>query len=235
MKKPRLYLLLAKVGHKLPGNKVEQAAALWKHTFDEEIETYEMKRLSTIQDILSDQNFVDDLVMVVNERKFSLDYDYKREVLEGGFTKPHKSMDDFKRFRAVANTLREKKGQRATPELVKYYQTRAKQNVRSRGSAKADCIRHFCRALVQGVKPFEMPKSYIDVSNKLKVYGVTVNSLKNAKRNPFAANVVFNSSSNRSCIRAMLKALGYQSTDKYQAFLDLLIHPGLSNPVTMFG
>lgn len=235
MKRSRLYLLLAKVGHKLPGNKAEQAEALWEHTFDEEIETYGMKRLSTILDILSDKNLVDDLVMLVEERKFSLDYDYKREVLEGGFTKPHQSMDDFRRFRAVSNTLREKKGLRATPELVNFYQIRAKQNVRLRGSAKADCIRHFSRALVQGVKPFGVHKSYIDVSKKLKSFGVTVNSLKNAKRTPFAANIIFNSSSNRSCIRKMLTALGYKSDDNYQAWLDLLIHKGLSNPVTMFG
>jgi hypothetical protein len=46
--------------------------------------------------------------------------------------------------------------------------------------------------------------------------------------------VVFNSSENRTYIRKMLKALGYTSTDNYQAWLDLLIHKGLSNPVTMF-
>ena len=48
-----VYPLLAKVGHKLEGDKESQAQELWKHYHDEEIETYEMKRLSTFQDIVA--------------------------------------------------------------------------------------------------------------------------------------------------------------------------------------
>ena len=227
------YPLLAKVGHKIAGSKDEQAVILWRHYHDEDIQTYEMNRLSTLQEILNSKSSIDDLIMLTEVRKYSLDYDYKREVLKGGATRPHKKMDDFKRFRAVVNNLREKKKIRATPERVAYFQTRAKQNVRSRGTSQADCVRHFLRALVQGVKPFGKHDSYIDLVKVLKDFGVTVDKLKNAKRTPFVGGVIFNSSSNRSCIRKMLKRLKYKSDGKYQAFLDLLIHKGLSNPVTM--
>lgn len=230
-----LYPLLAKVGHKLPGGRAEQAETLWKHFYDEDIETYEMNRLSTVQDILDSNSSIDDLVMLRETRKFSLDYDYKRKVTQGGYTVPHQTMDDFLKYRGVVNNLRGKKKLRATPELVEYYQARAKQNVRSRGSSQDDCVRHFTRALVQSVHPFSVhPISYIDASKVLKDFGVSIDSLKNAKRTPFVSNVIFNSSTNRRCIRTMLKRLKYQSENNYKIFLELLIHRGLSNPVTMY-
>jgi len=71
-----IYPLLAKVGHKLEGDEESQAKELWKHYHDEEIETYEMKRLSTFQDLLDSNSPFDDIVMVTEIRKYSLDYDY---------------------------------------------------------------------------------------------------------------------------------------------------------------
>ena len=228
-----VYPLLAKVGHKLQGSKAEQAQALWKHYFDEEIESYEMKRLSTFQDILDPNSPIEDIVMVTEIRKYSLDYDYKRKPMLGGATVPHQHVNDIVRYRGVVGNLREKKKLRATPERVEYYQSRAKQNVRSRGTSKEDCLRHFLRGLTQCVYPFKPYDGYGDILKRLSCFGVTLNKLKNAKRTPFVANVIFNSSANRSYIRKMLKHLGYQSKDNYQEWLDLLVHKGLSNPVTM--
>ena len=231
-----IYPLLAKVGHKLPyDNNHEQAQALWEHFYDEDIQYYEMKRLSTLQDILDNNSSIDDLVIVTERRPYSLDYDRKREVLSDGSTKPHKTINDFKRDRGVVNTLRDKKKVRATAELVTFYSNRTKQGVRFRGSPVDDCTRHFCRALVQNVYPFKDTKTtYKVIARKLAEYNVTEDKLKNAKRNPFVANVIFNSSSNRSTVRKMLKLLGYESEDNYAQWLELLMDRGLSNPVTMF-
>ena len=228
-----IYPLLAKVGHKIKGDRKEQAITLWQHFFDEEIETYEMNRLSSVQDIMS-SSFINDLVMLTETRKFSLDYDNKRVPMENGFTKPHNTVEDFLRYRAVSNTLRTKKNKRATPNLVDFYQDRAKQNVRKRGTNADDCKRHFLRALVQRVAPFSNKGSYVDLSIKLKEFNVSVDQLKNARRIPFCVNVVFNSTSNRTLIRRMLKALGYESSNNYQEWFDLLIHKGISNGVSMY-
>jgi len=229
-----IYPLLAKVGHKLGGDKESQAEELWTHYHDEEIQTYEMKRLSTFQDILDSNSPIEDIVMLTEIRKYSLDYDYKRKPVEGGRTVPHEHVNDIVRYRGVVGNLREKKKIRATPEKVEYYQARAKQNVRSRGSNKEDCLRHFLRALTQCVYPFGTYDGYGDVSRRLGSFGVTLDKLKNARRTPFVAQVVLNNSGNRSYIRKMLKALGYSSDDNYKEWIDLLMHKGLSNPVTMY-
>ncbi len=229
-----IYPLLAKVGHKLGGDDEVQAKELWKHFYDEGIETYTLKRLSTFRDVIDAKSPIDDIIMLSEPRKYSLDYDYKRKVLEGGYTVPHQTVDDVVRYRAVVSTLRDKKELRATPELVEYYQHRAKANVRQRASNKEDCLRHFLRALTQGVYPFKPYSGHINTVQKLKYFAVTIDKLKNARRTPFVAQVVFNNSENRTYIRKMLHALGYESDDKYQAWIDLLIHRGLSNPMTMF-
>ncbi|NOR55186.1 MAG: hypothetical protein GQ531_03160 [Sulfurovum sp.] len=229
-----IYPLLAKVGHKLEGDKESQAKELWEHYHDEEIQTYEMKRLSTFQDILDSKSLIEDIVMLQQTRKYSLDFDYKRKPIEGGGTVPHKHVDDIVRYRGVVGNFREKKKIRATPEKVEYYQARAKQNVRSRGTNKEDCLRHFLRALTQCVYPFKSYDGYVDIVKKLKSFDVTIDKLKNARRTPFVAQVVMNNSSNRSYVRKMLKALGYPSDDNYKEWIDLLMHKGLSNPVTMY-
>ena len=228
------YPLLAKVGHKLHGDKEEQAQTLWEHFYDKEIETYIMNRLSTFRDVIDENCPIEDIIMLSEPRKYSLDFDYKRKPEDGGNTVPHKTIDDINLYRGVVNTLRDKKKLRATLELVECYQHRSKANVRQRFSKKEDCLRHFLRALTQCVYPFKSYDSYVSVAIVLKEYGVTVDKLKNARRAPFTAGVVFNNSANRTYIRKMLKALGYTSTDNYQEWLDLLIHKGLSNPVTMF-
>lgn len=229
-----IYPLLAKVGHKLEGNKENQARELWRHYHDEEIEMYQMKRLSTFQDILDVRSPIEDIVMVTEIRKYSLDYDYKRKPVQGGGTVPHEHVDDIVRYRGVVGNLREKKKIRATSEKVEYYQVRAKQNVRSRGTSKEDCLRHFLRALTQCVHPFKPYSGYVDIVKKLKHFDVTFDKLKNARRTPFVAQVVLNNSGNRSYVRKMLKALGYASDDNYKEWIDLLMHKGLSNPVTMY-
>lgn len=228
-----IYPLLAKVGHKIQGDKRTQAETLWKHFYDDDIETYELNRLSSVQNIMSDSE-INDLVMLTEIRKYSLDYDSKRVVCGNGNTKPHNTIDDFIRHRTVSNTLRTKKNKRATPELVDFYQVRSKQNVRKRGNNKEDCIRHVLRALTQNVNPFSSKHTYVETSIKLKAFNVTVNHLKNARRSPFNANVIFNNSANRTLIRKMLKALGYESSNNYQEWLDLLIHKGVSNSVSMY-
>lgn len=228
-----IYPLLAKVGHKIIGDRNTQARTLWEHFYDEDIQTYEMNRLSSVQEIMSDSS-ISDIVMLSEERKYSLDYDNKRVAIEGGFTKPHKNMEDFLRYRAVSNNLRTKKNIRATTDLVDFYQNRAKHNVRKRGTNADDCIRHVLRALVQRVHPFSNNGTYVELAIKLKEFGVNVDQLKNARRTTFCTNVVFNSTSNRNLIRRMLKALGYQSNNNYQEWMDLLIHKGISNGITMY-
>ena len=230
-----IYPLLAKVGHKIEGDKEVQAMTLWQHYHDEEIETYVMKRLSTFRDVIDPQVEIADIIMLDEVRKYSLDYDYKRKPIDGGRTVPHVCVNDIVRYRGVVGNLREKKKIRATPERVEYYQSRAKQNVRSRGTNKEDCLRHFLRALTQGVYPFRGSyNGYGEILNNLNHFDVTLDKLKNAKRTPFVANVVFNSSANRSYMRKMLKSMGYPSQNNYQEWLDLLVHKGLSNPVTMY-
>ncbi len=235
-KNDTIYPLFARIGHRLIGTKKEQALSLWEHFRDEEIETYTMKRLSTVSEIFNDKSPINDIVMLSDARKFGLDYDYKRELLSDGTTKPHATMESFYKFRAVTNTLRDKKGIRATPQRVKFYADRAKLNVRQRGGNEADCIRHFCKALVQGIYPFNSEcAEYKYIANRLRQdFKVTVDKLKNAKRTPFSSNVVFNNSKNRSIIKKMLIRLGYERDNNYKEFFDLLIHKGLSNPVTMF-
>lgn len=229
-----IYPLLAKVGHKIEGNSHEQAITLWQHYLDENIETYIMKRLSTFRDVIDPECPIDDIVMLSEQRNYSLDYDYKRKPIKGGFTIPHTTITDVVRYRGVVSTLRDKKKLRATPELVEFYQARSKQNVRMRSSNKEDCLRHFLRALTQCVYPFKAYDSYIDVLTNLRSFGVSMDKLKNARRTPFIANVVFNNSENKRCIRLMLKRLGYTSPDNYKQWIDLLIHKGLSNPVSLF-
>ncbi len=229
-----IYPLLAKVGHKLNGSKEEQAKALWEHFYDKEIETYEMKRLSTFRDVIDENSPIEDIIMLSETRKYSLDYDYKRKPLSDGTTIPFQTIHDVVRYRAVVATLRDKKKVRATLDKVEFYQSRSKQNVRMRGGTLGDCKRHFLRALTQQVHPFNPFGSYTQVLQSLRYFEVSVDMLKNAKRTPFVANVIMNSSENRTYIRKMLKALGYTSTNKYKEWIDLLIHKGLSNPVSMF-
>lgn len=225
-----IYPLLAKVGHKLQGSRDDQAKELWERYYDKEINKYEMKRLSTINDILDDRVDVEDIVMISELKNFSLDYDFKRGVQDDGKTTyPHNTIEDFTRYRAVAENLRNTKKQRATPQLVEYFQHRAKQNVRLRGGNSDDCKRHFLRALVQDVHPFKKEGTSLTIAKRLRYFGVSLNMVKNAKRVPFVSNVVLNCSSNRTLIRKMLRALGFRSEDKYQSWLDILIHKGVSN------
>ena len=226
--------LLAKVGHKIEGDKDKQAKILEREYCNKNINSYTMYRLSTIQDILSKDNDINDLISLSEQRNFSLDYDYKRKPIDNGFTIPFKNMEEFLRYRHTANNLRATKNLRATPMLVEYYQARSKQNVRHWGSSKKDCIRHFIRALIQSVHPFKKELTYAQISNKLSPYGVRLNDLKNANRKPFVANMVFNNSTNRRLIKEMLKSLNIDSNNNYQEYLDLLIHKGISNTAVLY-
>lgn len=230
------YPLLAKVGHKLTGSKDEQAQEFWKHYYDEEIETYEMNRFGSIQEILSEDNPIDDFIMLSEKRKWSMDYDFKRKPIGNGKTVPHTVMNDFLRHRQSSSNIREKKGLRATIERVDYYQSRAKQNVRGRGSARADCIRHWLRAQMQAVHPFTKIEgvSFSQIAKKLSDYEVSISNIKDARRNVFIQNMVLNSSVNRRTIRDLLKLFNYETDDNYQGFLDLLIHKGISNGQALF-
>jgi hypothetical protein len=118
--------------------------------------------------------------------------------------------------------------------MVEYHQHRAKHKVRQRGASRDDCLRHFLRALTQEVAPFTAYPGHVPILEKLKRLGVSLNQLKNARRTPFVAQVVFNNTSNRRCIRELLRALGYASSDRYRAWIDLLVHPGVGNPGTLF-
>ena len=65
--------LLAKAGHKVAGSKDEQALWIMKHYEDSEIYTYSFTTLASIQDIINEDNPIEDLVSLPQERIISLD------------------------------------------------------------------------------------------------------------------------------------------------------------------
>jgi len=222
--------ILAKAGHKVAGDKDEQAQWMMEHYEDEVIEGYEFQRLSSIQDIISDTNPIDDLVSVTEKRKISLDYDYKRHPVNATDTAPHKDVNQFRKYRQSVDYLR-RLNQRANVDAVDYKFQLAKQNVRKTGSNSEFCIRHILRALLQDVKPFERPQlTYSRLATLLREDHVNLSKIKHAKDTVFTPNMVSDTSGNRAFIRKVLKKLGYKTQNNYKDFLELLLHKKISNP-----
>ena len=222
--------ILAKAGHKVGGSKDDQAQWMIDHYEDDEISKYEFQRLSSIQDVISDTNPIDDLVSVTEKRKISLDYDYKRHPVNATDTAPHKDVNQFRKYRQSVDYLR-RLNQRGSIDAVDYKFRLAKQNVRKTGSNSEFCIRHILRALVHGVKPFERPTlSYARLAILLQEYKVTLSKLKHAKDATFTPNMISDTVGNRAFIRAVLKKLGYKTETNFKEFLELLLHKKISNP-----
>lgn len=221
--------ILAKAGHKVDGEKDEQAIWMLEHYEDADIQQYEFTTLSNIQDIVSEVNPIDDLVSIPQESKISLDYDYKRYPINGNDTAPHKDVNQFMKYRQSSGYLR-RLGQRGTVDAVDYKYKLAEQNVRKTGSNKQFALRHVLRAMVHGVKPFSIPNlSRSRLSILLQEFGVTVSKLGHAKESVFTPYMVSDTTANRAYIRKILRKLGYRTRTNYKNYLDLLLHKKISN------
>lgn len=223
--------LLAKAGHKVAGSKDEQALWIMKHYEDSEIYTYSFTTLASIQDIINEDNPIEDLVSLPQERIISLDYDYKRYPINGSDTVPHKDINQFMKYRQSADYLKRLK-QRASIDAVDYKYKRALQNVRKTGSNRAFCVRHIVRGIVHKIEPFgDLGLSYPAIAFTLREFGVSLSQVKHAKSARFTPFMIQDTSGNRLYIRKILKALGYQKTNSnYAEFLELLLHKKISNP-----
>ena len=222
--------LLAKAGHKVPGDKNEQAQWMLDHYNDSDIQIYEYTRLSNIQAILDEDDPIDDLVSVHEKRKISLDYDYKRKPVNEHDTAPHKDLDSFFKYRQSCNYVR-RLGRRATIDAVEYKHHLAEQNVRKVGSNKEFCARHVLRALMNEVKPFKkLNMTYRELAYLLKDFRVNTSKIKRAKGETFTPYTISDTTSNRACIRKILRLLGYKTRTNYKNFLELLLHKDISNP-----
>ena len=223
--------ILAKSGHKIAGTRDEQADWIMNHYTDKKIENYSFSTLSSIQDILNENCPIEDLVSLPQERIISLDYDYKRYPINGSDTAPHKDINQFMKYRQSADYLKRLK-QRASIDAVDYKYQRALQNVRKTGSNKAFCGRHILRGVVHKIEPFgDLGMSYSVIAFTLREFGVSLSQVKHAKSARFTPFMIQDTSGNRSHIRKILKALGYQKTNSnYAEFLELLLHKKISNP-----
>lgn len=231
MKNRNTCTVQARAGHKVSGNKNEQALWIEKHYVDKKVEKYTFGRLASLKEIIDEKCLINDLVSIKEERVISLDYDYKRYPISSTNTRPIKDINEFKKVRQSVDYLRRLE-QRATVDAVDYKFQRAKQGVRKTGSNKNFIARHILRGLLQEVKPFyKLDYSYAALAISLREYGVTVSKIKHAKSARFASNMVQDTTVNRSHIRKILKALGYVKTDSnYAEFLELLLHKRISNP-----
>lgn len=230
MKKNRqVCTISAKAGHKILGTKDEQAQWIEEHYKDDKVETYKFSRLAGLQDIINEECIIDDVVSIVEERVISLDYDYKRVPIDGRDTRPVRNVDEFKKMRQSADYLR-RLGQRAIVDAVDYKFQRAKQGVRKTGSNKSFVARHILRGLVHEVKPFyKLDLSYSQLAFKLREYGVTLSKVKHAKSARFAANMILDTTVNRSHIRKILRLLEIKTDNNYKEFLELLLHKKITN------
>ena len=226
----RICTLLAKAGHKIIGSKEEQMKQIEVWLTDDSIPTNTVRNLSTLKEVMNPSNTIRDVIMVSHDVKVNVDYDFKRKLNSNGTTLPFRTIDEMTKFRGSANYLRNIKRQRANPTMVAYCAHLAKQNVRQSSSPRKFAINHFLRALVQKISPFvEFDCSYEVLSEILKEYGVSTSRLKSAKRFPFKANVIANTSSNRKLIRELLKALNYEDNEEvFQKFFDILIFKEVS-------
>lgn len=226
---PSICTILAKAGHSLEGNQDEQASWILERYNDEDIQQYEFTTLSNIQDIVSEKNSIDDLVSIPQERKISLDYDYKRFPINASDTRPHSDVNQFMKYRQSMGYLR-RLGQRATVDGVEYKYNLAKQGIRKTGSNREFCIRHILRALLHGVKPFSVPTlSRSKLAFLLQEFGVTVSKLGHAKESVFTPYMISDTSGNRALIRSVLRKLGIRTRTNYKNYLDLLLHKKITN------
>ena len=222
--------LLAKAGHKVPGDKDEQAQWMLDHYDDPDIQIYKYTRLSNIQAILDENDPIEDLVSVHEERKISLDYDYKRKPVNANDTVAHSDVDEFTKYRQSCNYVR-RLGRRATVNAVEYKHHLAEQGVRKVGSNKEYCARHVIRALMNEVKPFKkLNMTYGELARLLNEFKVNISKVKRAKKEIFSPYTVSDTTANRACIRKILRLLGYQTRTNYKNFLELLLHKDISNP-----
>ena len=221
--------ILAKAGHKVPGEKDEQADWILEHYQDTTVKTYDFTVLSGIRDIVDENVVIDDLVSIPETRVISLDYDYKRYPLNDHDTCPVQDVNEFVKYRQSVDYLRRLR-QRATIEAVDYKFKRAEQGIRKRGSSKENVVRHLLRGLLHEVKPFKkLSLTYSRLAILLREYKVTPSKIKHAKAARFVPNMVEDTSGNRAHIRSILRLLQYSTNDNYQEFLSLLLHQKITN------
>ena len=226
--------VLAKAGNKLDGSQMEQAQRLLELYQDDTIVYNNVVSLASLKSILDEKMPIVDLVSVHTKVKFNTDYDYKRKPVNELQTQPYTNIQEANIHRSCAKYLR-RNNIKSLPHRVLYATHLAKNNVRKRGNNKAFVIRHFLRALMQGIKPFPPLENvtHQTIAEMLQDFGVTLYQIKDASsRYPFIFNAVENNTGNRRIVKQLLKV--FKLEDIYTEVLDILIFKGLSNAENIF-
>lgn len=164
---------IAKGGHKLDGKASEVMAAM-DTLFDEETPSVlDFKRLVSCYDI-SDKK-AGDLVSVDTSRSANFDWDWKRDLLDDGTSKPFETIGEIYRHRQAARNIR-KSGNRATREAVKL----GVAGVKLQGGSEATIHRMLLRAIVRRAGGWTYPKSWTN-GRLADCLGVPVSTIKNAR------------------------------------------------------
>lgn len=162
----------AKGGHKIDGDMDEVKGTLDLLFSEAEPSMLYFKRLLSCFDIADRKT--PDLVNKPASRRANTDWDWKRELLEDGSSRPFPNITEIYRHREAAQSIR-KKGQRATREAVKLNL----EGIKLHGGTEATIRRMLLRAVIKHVGGWSPGKmQYHEISQKL---GVSVQDLKNAK------------------------------------------------------
>lgn len=162
----------AKGGHKIDGDMDVVKDEIDRLFNEADPSQLPFKRLLSCFDI-ADQK-TPDLVSKNEKRTANLDWDWKRELLEDGSSRPFATLTEIALHREAAHTIR-KKGQRATREAVKLNIA----GVKLHGGSEATIRRVLLRAIIKQVGGWSVGKmKYQEIADRL---GVTVQDLKNAK------------------------------------------------------
>lgn len=150
--------------------------ALMEYHNDKKIRKYTRNGLSTYNQLLTGKLL--DYVGKANEIQVNLDFDYKRELLDDGSTRPWKSVDDHLDARKAARYLRQKRKVKATQDLVNCYMSNVKVPTTTKAAVE-----------LQVLKAIVAPDSlwYQGLKNKeiIAKLGVEQHDVGNAKRRKY--------------------------------------------------
>ncbi len=166
----------AKGGHKIDGNMDFVKGEIDRLFNEAEPSQIPFKRLLSCFDI-ADQK-IPDLVSKNEERTANTDWDWKRELLEDGSSRPFANLTEISLHREAAQKIR-KKGQRATREAVKLNLA----GIKLHGGSEAAIRRMLLRAVIKHVGGWSAGKmKYQEIADRL---GVSVQDLKNNKNREY--------------------------------------------------
>lgn len=167
---------IAKGGHKIDGMPDEVKDVLEELFAEEKPSLLQFRRLISCYDIADGK--AKDLVSKADARRANTDWDWKRDLLEDGSSKPFEDIGEIYRHREAAATIR-KRGNRATREAVKLNLA----GVKIHGGSEQTIRRMLLRAVMHhagGWSPGQL--KHAEIAKKL---GVTTQDLKNAKRREY--------------------------------------------------